>query len=145
MDRDVARRADGEADRREVLENVEREVLEKETRVDVGARGAVSDGVTVCAGARESLRGLRPAGGGLELDHHRLAEARAHLRRHQAQRGVAARARRSGADYEYRLGGVGLRPDGAGGERCGRAERKTADPHQLFLSPAPGSRLSFKW
>jgi len=59
MDRDVARRADGEADRREILENVEREVLEQETRVDVSAGGAVGDGVAVSAGPRESLRGLR--------------------------------------------------------------------------------------
>src|SRR2546423_8024691 len=127
MDRDVARRADGEADRREVLENVEREVLEKETRVDVGARGAVSDGVTVRAGARESLRGLRSAGGGLEFDHHRLAEARAHLRGHEAQRSVAARARRGGADYEYRLAGGGPRPSGARGARRRRAPRQTPD------------------
>src|SRR2546423_798475 len=145
MDRDVARRADGEADRREILENVEREVLEQKTRVDVGARGAVRDGVAVRAGARESLRGLRSAGRGLELDHHGLAEARAHFRRHQAQRGVAARARGGGADYEYGLGGVALSPDGAGAQCCGREERETAETHQLFLSPAPGSMLSFKW
>src|SRR5256885_16131767 len=123
MDRDVARRADGEADRREVLENVEREVLEKETRVDVGARGAVSDGVTVRAGARESLRGLRSAGGGLEFDHHRLAEARAHLRGHEAQRSVAARARRGGADYEERPGGGSPAPRRARGAGRGTAQR----------------------
>src|SRR6266513_5194698 len=116
MDRDVARRADGEADRREMLENVVREVLEEETRVDVSSGGAVGDGVAVCAGPRESLRGLCPARGGLELDHHRLAEARAHLRRHQAQRGVAARARRGGADYEYRLRRIALRPCGRRGD-----------------------------
>src|SRR2546430_15238520 len=130
MDRDVARRADGEADRREVLENVEREVLEKETRVDVGARGAVSDGVTVRAGARESLRGLRSAGGGLEFDHHRLAEARAHLRGHEAQRSGAARARRGGAEYEDRLSWGGPRP---GGGRRGGHRRRPA----LNGGPAP--------
>src|SRR5256885_8464418 len=137
MDRDVARRADGEADRREVLENVEREVLEKETRVDVGARGAVSDGVTVRAGARESLRGLRSAGGGLEFDHHRLAEARAHLRGHEAQRSVAARARRGGAEYEDRLAWVGRRPGRTRGEGRGPAPRPNADPPPTLLPRPP--------